>query len=444
MKPTFVISSPFDTYSGYGARSRDVIKAIVATNKYDVKLLSQRWGNTPFGFCEDNLEWKFLLDLVIPNLTQQPDIWAQITVPNEFQAVGKYNIGFTAGMETTLVHGSWVEGVNRMNITFVSSEHSKQTFLNSVFEKTDTQGNKLGEVKIEKPIEVLFEGANLDVYKPLNSPMTNDNLYQSLNSIPESFAYLFVGHWMQGDFGEDRKNVGLLVKAFLETFKNKKNKPALILKTSQVSSSYMDQEEITKKLLAIKKSSNSKDLPNIYLLSGEFTDVEMNELYNHPKVKSMVSLTKGEGFGRPLLEFSLSKKPIIVSGWSGHMDFLDPKFVSTIGGKLTNVHKSAAVKDMILEESQWFSPNHIEVNTAFSHIFENYKKFIDGAKRQAYKSKNEFSWDKMKEVLESRLDELIPEFPKQVELKLPKLDLPSLNTPKLPKLNLPKLEKNEG
>jgi len=431
MKPTFVISSPFDTYSGYGARSRDVIKAIVATNKYDVKLLSQRWGNTPFGFCEDNLEWKFLLDLVIPNLTQQPDIWAQITVPNEFQAVGKYNIGFTAGMETTLVHGSWVEGVNRMNITFVSSEHSKQTFLNSVFEKTDTQGNKLGEVKIEKPIEVLFEGANLDVYKPLNSPMTNNNLYQSLNSIPESFAYLFVGHWMQGDFGEDRKNVGLLVKAFLETFKNKKNKPALILKTSQVSSSYMDQEEITKKLLAIKKSSNSKDLPNIYLLSGEFTDVEMNELYNHPKVKSMVSLTKGEGFGRPLLEFSLSKKPIIVSGWSGHMDFLDPKFVSTIGGKLTNVHKSAAVKDMILEESQWFSPNHIEVNTAFSHIFENYKKFIDGAKRQAYKSKNEFSWDKMKEVLELKLDEIIPEFPKQVELKLPKL-------------NLPKLTKNEG
>ena len=431
MKPTFVISSPFDTYSGYGARSRDVIKAIVATNKYDVKLLSQRWGNTPFGFCEDNLEWKFLLDLVIPNLTQQPDIWAQITVPNEFQAVGKYNIGFTAGMETTLVHGSWVEGVNRMNITFVSSEHSKQTFLNSVFEKTDAQGNKLGEVKIEKPIEVLFEGANLDVYKPLNSPMTNDNLYQSLNSIPESFAYLFVGHWMQGDFGEDRKNVGLLVKAFLETFKNKKNKPALILKTSQVSSSYMDQEEITKKLLAIKKSSNSKDLPNIYLLSGEFTDVEMNELYNHPKVKSMVSLTKGEGFGRPLLEFSLSKKPIIVSGWSGHMDFLDPKFVSTIGGKLTNVHKSAAVKDMILEESQWFSPNHIEVNTAFSHIFENYKKFIDGAKRQAYKSKNEFSWDKMKEVLELKLDEIIPEFPKQVELKLPKL-------------NLPKLTKNEG
>ena len=53
--------------------------------------------------------------------------------------------------------------------------------------------------------------------------------------------------------------------------------------------------------------------------------IEMNSIYNHSKVKAMVSLTKGEGFGRPLLEFSLSQKPLIVSGWSGHMDFLPPR-----------------------------------------------------------------------------------------------------------------------
>ena len=436
MKPTFIISSPFDTYSGYGARSRDVIKAIISTNKYEVKLLSQRWGATPFGFCENNPEWKFLLDLVIPNLTQQPDIWAQITIPNEFQAVGKYNIGFTAGIETTLVHGSWVEGINRMNTTFVSSEHSKQTFLNSTFNKTDAQGNKLGEVKVEKPIEVLFEGVNSNIYFEIPSKEVlelseSSSFIQSLNEIPESFNYLFVGHWLPGDMGEDRKNVGLLVKAFYETFKNKKTKPALILKTSQVSASCMDREEVLKKLIAIRKSVNSVDLPNIYLLHGEFSDTEMNLLYNHPKVKAMVSLTKGEGFGCPLLEFSLSKKPMVVSGWSGHMDFLDPKFIATIGGKLTNVHHSAVQKDMLLAESQWFAPNHVEINTALTQIFQNYKKFIDGAKRQAYKSKNEFSWDKMKEVLELKLDKIIPEFPKQVELKLPKL-------------NLPKLTKNEG
>ena len=270
MKPLFVISSPFDTYSGYGARARDVIKAIVESDKYNVKLLSQRWGNTPFGFCEDNPKWNFLLDLVIPNMTQQPDIWAQITVPNEFQAVGKYNIGFTAGMETTLVAGTWVEGINRMNVTFVSSEHSKQTFLNSVFQKHDNHRNLIGEVKVEKPIEVLFEGADLSTYFEMNGKQLlakqDVPLIKSLNEIPENFCYLFVGHWMQGSFGEDRKNVGLLVKAFYETFKNKKKKPALILKTSQVSSSYMDRDEVLKKLDSIKKSINSKNLPSLYLI----------------------------------------------------------------------------------------------------------------------------------------------------------------------------------
>ena len=126
MKPLFVISSPFDTYSGYGARSRDLIKAIIKTDKYNVKLMSQRWGNTPFGFCKDNPEWKFLLDLILPNnqLPKQPEIWAQVTVPNEFQPVGKYNIGFTAGIETTVCAAEWIEGCNRMDLNIVSSEHS--------------------------------------------------------------------------------------------------------------------------------------------------------------------------------------------------------------------------------------------------------------------------------------------------------------------------------
>ena len=427
MKPIFAISSPFDTYSGYGARARDVIKAIIETDKYNVKLLSQRWGSTPFRFCENHPEWKFLLDYTVPNnqLVQQPDIWAQITVPNEFQAIGKYNIGFTAGMETTLVDGSWVEGINRMDVTFVSSEHSKQSFLNSVFTKQDKQGNDLGETKVEKPIEVLFEGVDLNTYFPDDKPCVVDF------NIKESFAYLFVGHWMQGSMGEDRKNVGLLVKAFLETFKNKKKQPALILKTSQAGASYMDRDEVLRKIQTIKDSVNSKNLPNIYLLHGEFTNEEINSIYNHSKVKAMVSLTKGEGFGRPLLEFSLTQKPIIASGWSGHTDFLDPEFSVLLGGNLQNVHPSAVIPNMILAESQWFSPNHGQIGHALKDMFENYKNYTNGAKRQSYKSKNEFSWEAMKSLLESRLENLIPEFPKQIELKLPKL-------------NLPKLEKNEG
>ena len=416
-KSTFFISAPFDTYSGYGARSRDVIKSIVKSDKYDVKLLPQRWGNTPHGFISDHEEeWGFLAKYIYnqPQLNQKPDIWMQITVPNEFNPVGKYNIGMTAGMETTIVHHSWVEGINRMDINFVSSEHSKQTFLNSVYTKNNQQGQAVGEIKVQKPIEVLFEGANLDVYKPVKSNF-------DLPQIKESFAYLFVGHWMQGNLGEDRKNVGLLVKAFFELFKNKQNAPALILKTAITGASYMGRDQIIDKITQIKATMGDQRLPNVYLLHGEFSDVEMNEIYNHPKVKAMVSLTKGEGFGRPLLEFSLTKKPIIATNWSGHIDFLNPEFTTLINGELKNVDNSAVVKDMILKESQWFTPNPGEIGHYLKDMFKNYKKYAELGKRQAHYSKTNFSWEKMDEKLNKYLEDNIPEFPKQVKLQLPKL-----------------------
>jgi glycosyltransferase involved in cell wall biosynthesis len=426
MKPLFIISSPYDTYSGYGARSRDVIKAIIKSDKYDVKLIPQRWGQTAWGFCKDNPEWAFLYEYNLnqPQLPKQPEIWMQITVPNEFQPVGKYNIGVTAGIETTICAPEWIEGINRMNLTLVSSKHSKKVFEDSKFEKRNKQTNQLeGMVELQKPVEVLFEGADINIYKVTDTPCSLDI------QIKEDFAYLFVGHWINGDLGEDRKNVGLLIKAFYETFKNKSKKPALILKTALAGSSYVDREEILKRIKMIKKTVNSKDLPNIYLLLGDFSDEEMNELYNHSKVKAMVNLTKGEGYGRPLLEFSLVKKPILTTGWSGHTDFLDKEFVTLLGGQLTNVHPSAA-NEFLLKDSQWFSPDHSQVGHYLKDIFENYKNYTEGAKRQAYRSKQKFNWDEMKNDIDRLFNGYIPEFPKETELKLPqlkKVELPKLN-----------------
>jgi len=323
-------------------------------------------------------------------------------------------------METTAVKGEWIEGCNRMNLVITSSEFAKKTFELMDYEIKNQQGQTQGRLKLTTPIEVLFEGANTNIYKVTDTPCSLDI------QIKEDFAYLFVGHWMQGDLSEDRKNVGLLVKAFYEVFKNKSKKPALILKTSQVGSSYVDREEILKKIKQIKNSVNSKNLPNVYLLHGEFTDNEMNEIYNHPKVKAMVSLTKGEGFGRPLLEFTLTNKPLITTGWSGHLDFLNPEFTNLIAGQLSNVHPSAA-NQWLLQESQWFNPDHGQVGHYLKDVFENYKNYTTKAKRQAYKSKTEFSWDKMKEKLNDLLQSSLPDFPKEVTLKLPtvkKINLP--------------------
>lgn len=419
-----VISCPIDCYSGYSERSRDLVKAFIKLKgeEWDIRILSQRWGNCPWGYLKNHNE-KDLLNRIIPQLHKQPDIWIQITVPNEFQPVGKYNIGVTALIETTLCDASWIEGMNRMNLNLVSSNHSKNVAIGSKFEKRDMNNQVVGHIELQKPVEVLLEGINMP---PL--PKFEGDLNDTLNNIKEDFCFLTVGHWLQGILGEDRKNIGMTLKVFLETFKNKKEQPALILKTSGAGSSIIDHDQILKRIDEVKQTVKGK-LPNIYLLHGELDNNDINLLYNHPKVKAMFLLTKGEGYGRPLLEFSMVKKPIITSGWSGHMDFLDPEFTCLVKGELKPVHPSAVIPNMILAESQWFTPDYPVAGMFLKEVYENYDKFDEKTKRQAYKSKSQFSWDKMYEKLNEILELKLPNFPKPVELVIPKLNKISIPKP---------------
>ena len=423
LKKTFYVSAPVDTYSGYGARSRDFVKALIESNKYEVRILSQRWGETRRGFLSDNKEWNFLQRYLVPNLQAKPDIWCQVTVPNEFQAVGNYNIGLTAGIETTACAPQWIEGCNRMDLILVSSEHSKKVFENTTYETNDPRMGK-GKLELTKPVKVLFEGADLDVYKPVKE-FTNKKLYNYINDIPENFAYLFVGHWLQGELGHDRKNVGLLIKAFYEVFKNKGNAPALILKTSCGKGSKMDKTEVLKRINIIRGSIPSDKLPNVYLLHGDFTNSEINELYNHPKIKANVLATKGEGFGRPLLEFALTGKPTIATGWSGHTDFLDPKLTPIMGGKVNDIHPSAQQKDMLIEGSKWFDVDHGHLGFFLEDVKKNYKKHLPKSKTLGKRLKKKFSYEAMKELIIKILDENVSA-PTQMELKMPKIAPKSL------------------
>ena len=203
----------------------------------------------------------------------------QITIPNEFQKVGKYKIGVTAGIESTCPPPNFIEGMNRMDLNLVSSNFTKNTFSQIQITQNDQQGNPQKTIKLERPIEVLLEGLDMGVYfkKPGKSDL--------LDNINENFCFLFTGHWLPGKFGEDRKNVATLVQTFLETFKGRGAKPALLLKTNKVDYSLLDKEQILKDIRKIKNKFNNKEnLPNIYVLHGEFTNEELNKINNDHKV----------------------------------------------------------------------------------------------------------------------------------------------------------------
>ena len=439
-KPILLVTAPVATRSGYGAHARDIVRSLVELDKYDVKVWNVRWGNTPMNALNDmEPRDKIIIDRLLqtPQLPQQPDIHMHIVVPNEFSPIGKYNIGVTAGLECTACPPEWIQGMNKMDLNIVPSTFVKNTMTSISFDIQDEKTKQLkGQLKLDKPIEVLFEGADSDTYKKTNE--LSKSIVDEMKSIEESFNFLYVGHWLQGKLGEDRKDTGMLVKVFLETFKNQKNKPGLILKTSGASFSVLDREEMIKKIKNIKESV-SGDLPNVYLLHGDLSDNEINDLYNHPKVKAHVNITHGEGFGRPLLEASISGKPVIASSWSGHLDFLNSKQSVLVSGQMVDVPKSSFPENMRVEGAQWFTADYQQVSSYMKDVFKNYKKYSNNSLKLGKVNQSLFSLKKMTSELDKILDNYLPEFPKEVGLKLPKLK--KVGKQEKPKINLPKLKR---
>jgi len=414
-----VIAGPVQTQSGYGHHTREIVENFIEQkgSDWDIKLLSLPWGGTPMSF-------PISMDLqqrIIPlPLREQPDVWVQVSVPNELQAVGKYNIGVTAGTEGDICPEAWIDNLNAMQLVIVPSEFTKKVF--------ETSALKYKKA-LNTPIYVIPEYFDDNVY-------TNKEIKASiplLDEIPETFAFLSVGHWLSGDIGEDRKNVGGLIHRFFETYKNKKNTPALILKSSGATYSVMDRLDIENKINQIRQQFGTSTLPNIYLVHGDLTDAEMNALYNHSKVKALITFTKAEGFGRPLLEFSTTGKPILTPHYSGQVDFLKAEFICALPGVLTNIHQSAQ-NDWLIGDAKWFTVDYRYAGKMMIDVQENYKKWLELAKRQRYFVNSTFTKTAVTPIYEKVLavaSEVIDKLPRPVELKLPTL----------PKLELPTLKK---
>ena len=449
-KKLVLIQGPLGTRSGYGDHSRSLYHALDSTGKYDIKVVDLRWGDTPRDALDKNIpSHKKILDSILkePILDRQPDLFFQVSIPNEAQQVGKWNCLITAGMETTAVSKVWLEKCNQMDLIIVPSEHSKNSFINTVYDAIQNQPDgtqvKTGEVKLQKPIEVIFEGMDENIFRSLKVSEIDKKFLNHINDIiKEDFAFLFMGQWVKGNYGEDRKDIGRLIKVFCESFANEKKQPALILKTSGATFSHIDQVETIKKIrVLLNKFPSDWKLPNIYLLHGDLTEEEMNLLYNHPKIKCMVSFTHGEGFGRPLLEASMVGLPVIASYWSGHIDFLDEKYSILLKGKLETVPKAAVWEDIIIPESQWFVIDEHQAYTAFRHAFENKYEIKEKAKTLMGINRKKYTLDKMSELFNKIIDDYTKHIATLMSLKLPKLKKVENNKSDIPTITLPKLKK---
>ena len=381
MKKSVVMCAPFNTRSGYGDHARSIYYSIMDRDDIDIKCVDVKWGTTPRNHLNPNISrHKKLLDSFITpdSINQQPDVYIDIRIPNEFQNPAKFNIGITAGVETDVVSPEFLMGCNNMNLIIVPSNFTAETFGRCNYDQNqevDGKQQKIGQIKLERPIEVLFEGVDTDIYKPLNSSEIKSDFTDELNNLlKEDFVYLHVGQLTRGKYGEDRKNIPLMIKCFLQAFTNSPNPPALLLKTNVASFSILDKKETVTRIEEIKNKFSEADvIPNIYLIHGDLTIKEMAMLYNNPKIKGFVSCTHGEGFGRPMLEASCCGLPVIASKWSGQMDFLNDKESLMINGHLAEIPDSQVWKPIVVKPGQWYNVNEADVIRKFRMFHKKFK-----------------------------------------------------------------------
>lgn len=390
MRQTIVIQAPIYSLSGYGAHSRDILFSLWETQRYNLLCLPTGWGgtSTTFNLPPHQLD---ILNFVVNNKIHQDVefVWLQVGIPSEFERRGKVNIGITAGIEATALPNGWKEGCNKMDAIVVSSTFVQQLFV--------TEG-------VTVPVYVVGEGVDTDIFNEKDLIQDKTEVDTILDTVETEFNFLGGGQWLGGNIGEDRKGISLLINTFMEAFENDK-RVGLVLKTFINNNSSPDKYYVKERLQEIK---GDKKYPKIYVLSGDFKNNELTSLYHHPKIKGFVSLTSGEGFGRMPLEAMACNLPVLITGWSGHMDYMSRNNFSLVDYVLDKVPNN-----VIRSSGGLFQPNMSWARVDVKDAKRKMRKMYEGysiAKEKAVEEGLRIRKDWNKEVCYEKLVDVLDKY----------------------------------
>jgi len=393
MKKKILVTGPALTTSGYGEQSRFALRALRSREDlFDIYLTPTAWGQCGW-IHEDNEERKWF-DSVIMKTVQytqasnnqpQYDMSLQITIPNEWKKLAPINVGYTAGIEVNKISPHWVQPSNEMDKIIVVSSFAKKGFDNGVFTATDQRtGQQIPNFKVNRPIEVV----NYSVRKGESTSIELD--------LTTDFNFLVVAQ------AGPRKNFANTVKWFVEEFKN--DNVGLICKTHLGGASQIDREAITNNLKQILAPYSDRKC-KVYLLHGDMSEGELTALYTHPKVKALVSLSHGEGFGLPIFEAAGYGLPVITTEWSGHTDFMycenkegkvKPHF-ARVDFTLQPVQPEAVWNGVIEKDTMWAFPVGNSAKTQMRAVYKDHDRYRGQAKRLVTHIEKQFASDKIYE-----------------------------------------------
>jgi glycosyltransferase involved in cell wall biosynthesis len=383
-----IFKGPVLTQSGYGVHARQVARWLLSKNDIDVKFVVTPWGDTPWilnrSHC-DGLVGKIMERTASPDY--KADVSFQLQLPNEWDSkLCPINIGITAAVETDLANPDWVADSNKMSCIVLPSNHSLKSLENA------------GTLTVES--HVIPESFSDDIVK-------NDDKTIDLSHVKTSFNFLLFGQMTGNNPFNDRKNLLFTIKWICEVFE-KDNDVGIIIKTNAGRNTKIDRNIVLRNLeVLLKEVRPRSENPKVYLLHGDMSDSDVAALYKHQKVKALVSLTRGEGYGLPILEAAAAGLPVIATGWSGHLDFMKhTKFVS-IDHKLTQIHPSRVDDKIFMKNSKWAEPIEEDFKKKITKFRNSSSTPREWATQGANKIHELYSHDAVSKIYDEKLSKFL-------------------------------------
>ncbi|MDB4337456.1 glycosyltransferase [bacterium] len=345
-----VIRGPLLTASGYGEHARQIYTWATSNSDWQVNAQLTPWGNTTWYINPDLLSG--LVGKIMSNSgpleRTGADVSFQIQLPNEWDPMlARFNVGVTAAVETDVCNPEWVHSCNKMDLVIVPTNHTKQTLLNS--------GNITTEIQVVP--EAYF------------NELVNDEIKELDLGLKTEFNFLMVGTLTGNNPWNDRKNSYCTIKWFCETFKDNPN-VGLVIKASSGRATTLDRLITKRALKQLLDEVRPGPYPRVNLLHGLMTGDEMSALYRTESIKGFIGLTRGEGFGLPILEAATAGIPVIATNWSGHLDFMNKGKFLSVNYKLQEIHESRIDNQIFIKGSRWAEPSEDHFKSRLSKFYE--------------------------------------------------------------------------